>query len=97
MLTKEQAVKFMVYRVLMLEQASTLEDLYELEEWAKNDINYISKQRAMPPIEVGGVRREVTRTVNKRAGELEREAVEAKTFMLAMNALTRPLHNGAYR
>ena len=57
----------------------------------------ISKQRAMPPIEVGGVRREVTRTVNKRAGELEREAVAAKTFMLAMNALTRPLHNGAYR
>jgi len=96
MLTKDQAVKFMVYRILMLEQASTLEDLYELEEWADKDLKYIRKQRAMLPVEIGGVRREIERTLNKRAGELEREARAAKNFMMAMGALTRPTLHGTH-
>jgi len=97
MLTKDQALKFMAYRVLMLEQANTLEDLYTLEEMAVNDLNYISRQRVMPPVEVGTERRRVEATTNHRAGELEREAMASKTVCLALGRMMRPAAAGGAR
>jgi len=97
MLTKDQALKFMAYRVLMLEQASTLEDLYMLEEMAVNDLNYISRERVMQPVEIGTERRRVENTTNQRAGELEREARASKTVCLALGRMMRPAAAGGAR
>ncbi len=95
MITKDQGLKFMKFRLMMILTAPTLAALDTLQGLASKDTEYLRQHRIMAPFEVQGVERQVDAAVRTRKRELKREQAAAIVMTAALANMMQAGHASA--
>lgn len=95
MITKDQGLKFMKFRLMMILTAPTLAALETLQGQASKDTEYLRQHRIMAPYEVDGVARQVDAAVRTRKSELKRELAASIMMTAALASMMQAGHASA--